>query len=243
MLANSMRYMGEMDAMTVSTEPLKQLYAPNAKSITVIPNAIEYELVDQIPAIMGHDGIYLGWFGTATHQIDLEVVMPVIADILKKYKQVTFIMGGWPDCPLIKDLPQEQVKIIPWTDDMFQHYTNLKQLDIAICPLADIKFNESKSNLKFMEYSSLAIPVVASDLLPYQGSIKDGVNGFLARARGATYKAWMKPLEALINDADLRKKIGKTGASSTRARYAQDKVAEKWATFYEKILLDKKKSK
>jgi len=237
-IMNSLRYMSKMDAMTVSTEPLKQLYAPYNPNITVIPNAIEFEIIDQLPAKTPHDDIIIGWFGSATHLVDLEVVFPVIADLLKKYKNVRFKFGGWPTCPLLKDLPQDQLIVLPFVNDMMEYYKSLRDVDILITPLADIPFNTCKSNLKFLEGGSQGIAVVASDVTAYNTTVRDGVNGILVKARGATYKRWFKTLEDLIHDKPTRDKLGKTAATFIRQNFNQGKIAQQWVDFYAKVLFD-----
>jgi glycosyltransferase involved in cell wall biosynthesis len=46
-------------------------------------------------------------------------------------------------------------------------------------PLADSDFNNSKSNIKCLEYCALGIPVIASNVIPYRGTIGDSIKGIL----------------------------------------------------------------
>lgn len=72
-------------------------------------------------------------------------------------------------------------KTVAW--DIHEYPQRLYDLniDIGLAPLRDTEFNRCKSNLKWLEWSSLSVPVIASDVEPYSktnGSImlRDNLN-------------------------------------------------------------------
>jgi glycosyltransferase involved in cell wall biosynthesis len=53
--------------------------------------------------------------------------------------------------------------------------------DIGIAPLVDCNFNRSKSNLRWLEYSALKIPTVATDISHFRQTVRNGEDGFLIK--------------------------------------------------------------
>jgi glycosyltransferase involved in cell wall biosynthesis len=229
-------FISEMDYMTTTTEPLKKFYSKWHKDITVIPNAVDMDIIKSLdPGPRPGGEIVIGWAGGGTHYIDLQVVIPVIKDLMQKYKNLVFQAGGWINCPLLADLPAAQLRLIPWEHDMQEYYKSLKRVDIGIAPLADTEFNMAKSNLRYLEFSACGVPVVASDVYPYANSIKHGTSGLIVKASGATYKHWYRALETMINDAGLRQKLAQCAQQYVNAKFNQKDVAEKWVKFYERV--------
>ena len=69
-------------------------------------------------------------------------------------------------------------------------------LDLAHAPLLDNPFNRCKSALKLIEFGALGIPVIASDVAPYQNAPVQRVDN--------TPQAWSSALDALLRDAARR---------------------------------------
>src|SRR5437899_12979401 len=67
---------------------------------------------------------------------------------------------------------------------------------IGIAPLEKNAFNDAKSELKWLEYTALGIPTVASDFGPYKRAIGSGKDGFL------TNDNWELALTNLIENSE-----------------------------------------
>ncbi len=72
---------------------------------------------------------------------------------------------------------------------------------IGLAPLADTEFNRYKSDLKWLEYTALGLPVVASDLEPYR-SIRDHITGRVLA--DGDVSGWADALQELAEDATAR---------------------------------------
>jgi glycosyltransferase involved in cell wall biosynthesis len=66
--------------------------------------------------------------------------------------------------------------------------------------LAETPFNRAKSNLRLLEYGILGIPVVCTDIDPYQNSPACRVKN--------TPAAWIKALQERIHDPDASEREG-----------------------------------
>ena len=75
-------------------------------------------------------------------------------------------------------------------------------LHIGIAPLVDNNFNRCKSNIKYLEYTMAGIPVIASNVLPYSSTIKDGEDGIIVKK--GRYNLWKRALESLIENEKER---------------------------------------
>jgi glycosyltransferase involved in cell wall biosynthesis len=78
-----------------------------------------------------------------------------------------------------------------------------------LLPLSRHPWNPWKFNYKLAQYMALGIPPVCTPSGCTVEIIEHGVNGFLA----STSDEWVRYLEALITDADLRKKVGAAAAA------------------------------
>lgn len=149
--------------------------------------------------------IILGYAsGTPTHDRDFEIIKPVIRNILQKEKKAEFWFVGplnpgrdWgTQSDQIKHLP-----LVPWR----QLPAVLAQFDINLAPLVlDNPFTKAKSEIKFMEAALVGIPTIASSTPAFNQAIKNGENGFLA----SSPTDWAEKLELLMQNSDLRQKIG-----------------------------------
>jgi glycosyltransferase involved in cell wall biosynthesis len=213
------------DALTVSTEPLKERMQKHMKDtfnidkpIYTIPNMNELADFNFTPAPKYKDKIVIGYQGSTSHKEDLLMVLPAIHKLMLKCPNLYMeIMGAIEK----KDLDDyfrtwepfllERIAMLPSTKVFLDYPKALSEQrwDIGIAPLIDTPFTRSKSHIKWLEYSAFKIPCVASHVYPYfmdiQGkkTIIDGVTGLLCRP-----PEWEAKLERLILDASLRKRIG-----------------------------------
>jgi glycosyltransferase involved in cell wall biosynthesis len=119
-----------------------------------------------------------------------------------------------------------------WTQKANMYATVLDETDIVIAPLADNEFNKMKSNLKQVECWSRKLPIVCSDIPPYNVHGKHMENCVLIPAEKNAHKYWKKYLKKLILDADLRKKIGEQLYEDFKVEYNLAEVTKKRAEFY-----------
>lgn len=225
-----------VDYATVSTEPLKELYSKyiSPDRIRVFPNAVDFDLFGFFKKTeYKKDEIVIGWAGSHGHLEDLRIIVPVIKRILKERANVKFFLAGWTQCPLFGDIPEDRIILRPWTSNLEEHYASLLTVDIAMCPLVDIPFNRSKSNVKYLEFSGMGVPTVCSDVYPYHNTVTHGETGFLLPP---DEEAWYTTLTRLIDNADERKRIGEAGYQHVLKNYNQYYVAQDWLKFLREII-------
>lgn len=166
------------DAITVSTAPLMYRVIEEMKywgsganpPVHVIPNCLPDKAYRLHPKHHGGDPIEIaiGWAGSSSHAEDFEEVLEPLARHLRRDPRAVFHSIGAHFPRVIKKLDFMQYRHDGWFSDMSNYYSALDAFDVGIIPLRPSVFNQSKSDVKFLEYAARQIPVIASDTGPYQ---------------------------------------------------------------------------
>lgn len=217
------------DGMIVSTPHLKEVYSEYCDQIYVVPNCIDFQ-------DWGNDrkkkpGIRIGWAGGASHDLDLEQIRGVVTRTLEKHKNVKFVfVHGVPQW--LKDIEGVEVVKKFARIDKYPKFIAQQGFDIGLAPLVDNNFNRGKSNLRWLEYSSMGIPTVASNVGHFAETIQDGVDGYLADDE----KDFEHKLDLLITDRKLRRKMGRAAQSRVMRDFNVDGVVKAYREALEKAL-------
>lgn len=123
-----------------------------------------------------------------------------------------------------------------WTEKANMYAKVLDETDIMIAPLADNEFNRMKSNLKQVECWSRKLPVICSDIPPYNVHGRHMENCVLVPNKKNAHKYWKRYLKQLILDADLRKRLGEQLYKDFSAEYHLAEVTKKRAEFYKAVV-------
>jgi hypothetical protein len=107
---------------------------------------------------------------------------------------------------------------IAWTEQT--EVASIASFDIGIMPLLDGAFERGKCGYKLIQYMACGLPVVASPVGVNCQMVEHGVNGFLVD----TQKEWEQALRTLLNDADLRKRMGQAGRRKVEQHYCIQKT-------------------
>ena len=125
-----------------------------------------------------------------------------------------------------------------WTQKANIYAKVLDETDISIAPLADHTFNRQKSNLKQVECWSRKIPIVCSDIPPYN---VDGIherNCMLVPVKKNADKYWYKYLKRLILDKDFRQELGSNLYDDFSVKYNLKNVTNNRAKFYQNVIAE-----
>lgn len=170
------------DLVIVSTQPLAKVCREHMTDmrdkIRVCPNLMDWTLYKRYPKLDGP--IRILWAGSVHHEKDLDVIAEPLERIMKYYGSAVDVMfmGCLPDRfrnwqPLIGSnmataVPKEGIHYVkPVELEYYPRTLCQLQPDIGLCPLANCKFNNSKSYNKAAEYILAGAQVIASDMPPY----------------------------------------------------------------------------
>ena len=181
------------DGLIVSTPYLGELYRKFNSNINVVENSLDFK---GDSTFVGwdkahpkkHKGIRIGWIGGRAHFNDLMLVAPALREVLLKHPEVrlTLVNSAFEaSCRLSgKPYPFEGLKNVLIADrgvaiNSYSRFAASFGFDIGIAPLVDCHFNRAKSNLRWLEYSAMGIPTVATDISQCQQTVEDGGDGSL----------------------------------------------------------------
>ena len=238
-LVNIKKLVGAADKIVVSTPELKKRFDKLnlASDVEIIRN---YYLDNVLPlkpfSYTGDSYVKIGYFGTMTHNNDLELIHNVILrlkDIFsKKAIQVDFEVIGasidenidWFSVKKLPYYPMSMATFMKWI-------TNEANWDIGIIPLVNTEFNKCKSELKYIEFTALGVPVVASDVDIYKNTIEDGVTGFLANNEDE----WVDKLSILIENPTLRNGMLNNARADILKNYDLRDRAKQWDEIFKSL--------
>lgn len=231
------------DVVTVSSNNLKEKMTKFNSNIVVIKNSLNDMLNLKNEAKNNSDSIKVGYMGTLTHENDINTLENAIENVgryfNKKGKQVIFETIGVTNNEIKSANPIN----IPFKYSKYPYFIRwLKRIvdwDIAIAPLEYNNINQSKSEIKYLEYTSLGIAGVYSNFGAYSEAIKNNENGILICKN--TAEEWESALINLIENENLRKKIVKNALIDINDNYSIDSTVEKWNQIFEELLLKNKK--
>lgn len=235
------------DALLVSTPHLGETYLKFNSEVYVIENSLDFKGDRKFvgwdqTSVKKHKGTRVGWIGGRAHFDDLMMVAPMIRQILERYKDVTLVLVNSAikeSCRLLgKPYPFEGLKNVHYADrsvpiNRYAAFMASFGIDIGIAPLVDCNFNRSKSNLRWLEYSALKIPTVATDISHYSQSVKSGKTGFLVKDNDPSM--WIQYLEALIQMPGLREDVGRQAYKRVKRDFNVKHNAPKYLRLLKKL--------
>ena len=222
----------EADAVTAATAPLcayLRSFNPNTWLLPNYLNDFFWPVKDKL-SVSNRFPVVIGYMGSNTHMKDLEFLTPVFLRLLDRY-QNKILFRFWGGAPPREVRSHHNVEWIPLEISDYKEfaaYFSKQESDIFIGPLNDSSFNRCKSPIKCLEYSSLGIPGVYSQISPYEAVIQSGENGFLAR----NLEDWEHYLAQLIESPDLRSKIGRKALETVHQDWLLSKHAHEWLDVY-----------
>ncbi len=170
------------------------------------------------------------------------MVAPMLRSVLEKYPDVTLCLVNSAlktSCELLgKPYPFEGLKNVHYADrsvaiNRYASFAASFGFDIGIAPLIDCNFNRSKSNLRWLEYSALKIPTVATGISHFNQSIDSGETGFLIH--GNNMNLWQNTLEMLINEPTIREHVGRNAYKRVKKDFNVQRNAPKYLRLLKKL--------
>lgn len=147
-----------------------------------------------------------------------------------------FWLAGKPDDGNPMCIPEGQIRewqsrgIIRWLghrDDMAEL---LRQVDIAVLP----SHHEGAPRF-LLEAAASSLPLVATDIPGCRVVVRDGINGFLVPPKDT--QALAKALERLLQDPDLRARMGQASRSIAVQEFDERKIINQWLDLYHRLLI------
>jgi glycosyltransferase involved in cell wall biosynthesis len=155
--------------------------------------------------------VVIGWSGSITTIQHFRFAVPALRKLKDKFgDRIAFRVVG------DGTFHHEELGItgVPWRKDT--ELDDLRAMDIGIMPLPDDEWARGKCGLKGLQYMALGIPPLMSPVGVNTEIIQHGVNGFLPR----TDDEWVELISRLVEDADLRARLGAAARRTVEERYS-----------------------
>lgn len=218
--------LGAAHLVTVSTQPLADLYREYTDKIVVLPNYIPRLLLNVEPSM--NEKVVIGWAGGSSHNRDFGELAKPLKRVLQRYgDRVEFHSVGANHTARVASI-RGRTRHTRWAEDVWTYYDHL-DFDIGLAPLHPSRFNEGKSDLRLLELAALGIPTIASPVGPYATAIQDGCPAIPAE----THKDWERALVDLIEDSEERRRLGAQGREWASQRTIEDH-AHLWREAYDR---------
>jgi len=169
------------------------------------------------------NSLCIGWTGSYFTLPYLYTLKFVFKKLSNQYPYLYFKIIGASSFATWEGIP---IKTIPWS--LRDEIQQLQEIDIGLMPLTHDPFSQGKCGFKALQYMSLEIPAVCSPVGISTTIIQDGINGFLCHSE----EEWIQKLQLLIENEDLRKKLGKEGRKTVIQFYSVEQYKN---TFFKHI--------
>lgn len=212
------------ESVLTNSEELASFLQEFNKNVVVLPAFFDFSLIEGVRRSI-HNEVRIGFAGSTSRERDLEIIKPLVGEILEIYPHVVFEFAGVMPQGL---LPTDRVRYFPYSSGYtdFIRFQFSRAWDIGLAPLEDNVSNRCKTNNKFREYGACGIAGIYSAIPPYIGSVDDGRTGLLAIN---DLDVWRCSIVALIESPELRKVIGQQAREEVWTSHRVGKVAEHWA--------------
>ncbi|PWL30508.1 MAG: group 1 glycosyl transferase [Fluviicola sp. XM-24bin1] len=197
------------DSVVVGNSFLAEYASKYNDNVQIIPTTIDLENVHNLVTKHQEDVIRIGWTGSHTTMEYLPLLVPTLKELEQNHPIKFRVISNHPP-----EIELDCLEYVKWDKD--SEIEDLAAIHIGVMPLKDSIWAKGKCGFKGLQYMSLEIPSVMSAVGVNPEIVENGENGFLIEKE----EDWRHVLLQLIQDIELRKKIGKAGHQTVKDRYS-----------------------
>lgn len=158
--------------------------------------------------------IAICYHGTGSHLLEIRWLFDILSRVQKHLGNTHFeIFGDHAVNKIYRTLPRSTV-LHPMSWENYLRFSSSVHRDIALAPLLPNQFNAARGPTKFFDFTRMGAVGIYTDIPPYRGFIRDGIDGFLVPNNA---DAWVETIIAVSQDLERLQKM---------ARAAQERVSE-----------------
>jgi glycosyltransferase involved in cell wall biosynthesis len=195
------------------------------KEVFLIPTSIETSLYPKKKEISNESEFILGWIGTKGNLRYLRKLEPVFETVSRRFShlRLKIVSNDFYDSAHLPTIKKR------WR--LEDENEDLVSFDVGLMPLDNDLWSRGKCGLKIIQYLSVGVPAVCTPVGINRDIVKDGENGFWA----TTNEEWVDRLSRLIQNRDLRRKMGLKGMETVEGEYSVTVVSEKFYQVLQKL--------
>ncbi|MFL6726954.1 MAG: glycosyltransferase family 4 protein [Sphingomicrobium sp.] len=226
--AGKARYLSRRADHVITSSPFLNedcLKINEKKACTYISSSVDTDRFVPANRYSNDSVVTIGWTGTFSTRLYLDLLRPVFRELAKRRRFRLRVIGNFD-----YDLEGVDLEVIRWS--LEREVADLQGIDIGVYPLALEEWATGKSGLKAIQYMAFGIPCVATDVGTAPMIIRNGENGLLVR----TDDEWLAALERLIDDPDLRRRLGEQARKDAVERYSTRAVAADYRRVLDSVM-------
>ena len=177
--------------------------------VRIIPTVVNTNTKHNLIKKQHTSPLTIGWTGTFTNFVQLDIIVSVIKRLQHNY-DFTFLIIADKD-PLYKEI---KYVYKPW--DVNTEIEDLLKIHIGVMPLGNTVLELGKCAFKAIQYMSLGIPAVVSNIGANKDVVTDGVNGYWA----SNEQEWYNKLSYLLEHSEKRVELGKNARAGIISNYS-----------------------
>jgi glycosyltransferase involved in cell wall biosynthesis len=151
----------------------------------------------------------IGWIGSPVTAPYLDIIRTAL-NILSLEANIHIVLIG---AGSINPFPELPTTMLDWDEN--QELSIGYDFDVGVMPLVDGPFERGKCGYKLVQYMAAGLPIIASPVGVNSQIVTPGVNGYLADSTDG----WVESLRRLINNTELRFKMGQAGRHKAEQMY------------------------
>ena len=183
----------------------------SCSEIKIVPTVVNTDLLcPNTKKKKKGNSINIGWIGSPTTWNYFEKILPVMKQVALTEDVSLLAMGASHNYVNTHSI----LNLFKWSKK--EEVPFLQSLDIGVMPLNNTPWEKGKCGYKIIQYMACGIPVVASSVGANKDIIDHGVDGFLVK----THEEWRTFIKELINNKNLRQKMGNAGRKKIESKYS-----------------------
>jgi glycosyltransferase involved in cell wall biosynthesis len=199
---------------------LKSLALKYNSNVTMIPTVVDTDGWAPSKQSGGKRLPTIVWTGNPSSSYYLETAADMLSRLARAHQFRLLIIGASnATASVFQALPNTEFR--PWS--LETELPNLLEADIGIMPIVDDIWAKGKCGLKAIQYMALGLPAVCSPYGANSDIITHQHDGFLA----STDSEWESTLANLLEDSQLRHRIGAAARTTVVARFSLEANAPK----------------
>ena len=211
-------------AITTNQYLADRISAFSGLPVKVVPNFMNEEQLalsarvfeeKRASGFAGDGSICVGYFsGSPSHNLDYAIIETALAQVLERDERIKLMVVGYIEPgPHLARFSDRVIR------QPFHDYINLQgligQVEFNLMPLQANMFTNCKSELKYFEAAAVGTLSIASPSCNYAAVIRDGENGYIARAH-----QWASVMERAIANRDHYAAMAEVAHADALLKYA-----------------------
>lgn len=215
------------DYVFVTNEQLYNVYKSFNSKVTIIPNALPFDVEPFIPNTIESSLTRFIYVSGSSHYNDIKEIKGFLQRIGSDgefTKNGELIVCGYTNSFNSKRNIWHHIESVAKVSRSYKRRAGLPLLqymqhynhgDVSIAPLEDSFFNTCKSNLKFVEAACMKKPFICSNILPYTIDANKTIGIKFCDSN----KDWYKAFKYFLNNKNAIKELGELNYEYAKLTY------------------------